>query len=182
MLPLVHSGAYGGRTVDFREFATRGMVLLGRVESADGNVVRFAGDLLDNLTEGDAGYQAVMDGIDAFIAKTGLDLPPDPEARQLAPEPDGLRDLIRELNLSEADVTSVIWATGYGLDFSWIDIPVFDASGIPRHQAGVTEVEGLYFLGLEWLSTISSAFLVGVGDDANGLATAITGQAQTQDG
>ncbi|MCU0503201.1 MAG: hypothetical protein MUC51_15835 [Anaerolineae bacterium] len=102
-------------------------------------------------------------------------MPPDPEARQLAPEPPGLREPIRELNLREAGVTSVIWATGYSLDFSWIDIPVFDASGSPCHQAGVTEVEGLYFLGLEWLSKLSSSFLVGVGDDADRLATLITG-------
>lgn len=182
MLPLVHSGAYGGQTIDFRDFAARGMVLLGRVESAKGGVVRFAGDLLDNLAEGDAGCHAIMDGIDAFIAKTGMDLPPDPEARQFAPEPPGLRELIRELDLSEAGVTSIIWATGYGVDFSWIDIPVFDASGKPRHQGGTTEVEGLYFLGLEWLSKLSSQFLVGVGDDADHLATLITGQALTQDG
>jgi putative flavoprotein involved in K+ transport len=175
MLPLVHSGAYGGKTIDFREFAARGMVLVGRVESAEGSVVRFAPDLMDNLAEGDAGYQAVMNGIDAFIAKTGMDLPPDPAARQLAPEPAGLRELIRELDLSEAGITSVIWATGYGVDFSWIDIPIFNASGSPRHQAGATEVEGLYFLGLEWLSKISSHFLVGVGDDADRLATLITG-------
>jgi len=175
ILPLVHSGAYGGHTIDFRDFAANGMVLVGRVESAEGCVVRFAADLMDNLAEGDAGYQAVMDGIDAYIAKTGMDLPPDPEARQLAPEPPGLREPIRELNLREAGVTSVIWATGYSLDFSWIDIPVFDASGSPCHQAGATEVEGLYFLGLEWLSKLSSSFLVGVGDDADRLATLITG-------
>lgn len=174
-IPLVHSGAYGGRTIDFREFAARGMKLVGRVESAEGSLVRFAGDLLDNLAEGDAAFHAIMDGIDAFIAKTGMDRPLDPEARQLAPEPAGLRDLIRELDLREAGVGTVIWCTGYGVDFSWVDIPVFEASGKPRHQAGVTEVPGLYFLGMEWLTTIASHFLVGVGDDAGRLATLITG-------
>ncbi len=175
-LPLVHSGAYGGHTIDFRGFAASGMVLLGRVESAEGCVIRFAADLMDNLAEGDAGYQAVMDGIDAYIAQRGLDLPPAPAARHLAPEPPGLREPIRELNLHEAGVTSVIWATGYSVDFGWIDIPVFDASGNPRHQAGATEVVGLYFLGLSWLSKVSSSFLFGVGEDADRLATRITGQ------
>ena len=174
-IPLVHSGAYGGRTIDFREFAARGMKLVGRVESAEGSLVSFAGDLLDNLAEGDAAFHAIMDGIDAFIAKTGMDRPLDPEARQLAPEPAGLRDLIRELDLREAGVGTVIWCTGYSVDFSWVDIPVFEASGKPRHQAGVTEVPGLYFLGMEWLTTIASHFLVGVGDDAGRLATLITG-------
>lgn len=173
-IPLVHSGAYGGRTIDFREFAARGMKLVGRVESAEGSVVRFAGDLLDNLAEGDAAFKAIMDGIDAFIAKTGMDRPLDPDARQLYPEPPGLRDLLRELDLREAGVGTIIWCTGYGIDYSWVDIPVIDAAGKPRHKAGVTEVPGLYFLGLEWLTTIASHFLVGVGDDADRLATLIT--------
>ena len=172
----MHSGAYGGHTIDFRDFAASGMVLLGRVESAEGCVMRFAADLIDNLAEGDAGYQAVMDGIDAYIAQRGMELPPDPAARHLAPEPTGLREPIHELNLREAGVASVIWATGYGIDFRWIDIPVFDASGNPRHQAGATEVAGLYFLGLNWLSKVSSSFLFGVGEDADRLAMRITGQ------
>jgi putative flavoprotein involved in K+ transport len=63
----------------------------------------------------------------------------------------------------------VIWATGYGVDFGWIDLPVF-AQGQPVHVRGVTDVPGLYFLGLQWLSRMSSSFLSGVGDDAAGLA------------
>lgn len=175
-IPLVHSGAYGGRTIDFREFASRGMKLVGRVESAEGNVVRFAGDLLDNIAEGDAAFKGIMDAIDGFIAKTGMDRPLDPEARQLHPEPPGMRDLIRELDLREAGVGTIIWCTGYAMDFSFVDIPVFDAAGKPRHQGGVTEVPGLYFLGLEWLTAIKSHFLAGVGDDAGLLATRITGK------
>ena len=60
----------------------------------------------------------------------------------------------------------MIWATGYGVDFGWIDIPVLDARGEPVHRHGVTDVPGLYFLGLQWLSKMSSSFLSGVGDDA----------------
>jgi putative flavoprotein involved in K+ transport len=64
----------------------------------------------------------------------------------------------------------VIWATGYGVDFGWIDVPVLDARGEPVHRRGVTEVPGLYFLGLQWLAKMSSSFLSGVGDDAADLA------------
>ncbi|MGY4318472.1 hypothetical protein [Bradyrhizobium sp. JR3.5] len=64
----------------------------------------------------------------------------------------------------------MIWATGYGLDLNWIDIPVLDADGAPRHRQGVSDVPGLYFLGLQWLSKMKSSFLSGVGDDAAVLA------------
>jgi putative flavoprotein involved in K+ transport len=185
--PLVHSGAYGGHTIDFRDFAAKGMVLLGHAlsptaqspthEATANGVMRFAPDLIDSLAHGDAAYHAFMDRIDAHIARKGLDLPPDPDARQTSPEPPGLRDPITEIDLRQANITSIIWATGYDLDFSWVDIPIFDARGTPRHQGGISEVPGLYFIGLTWLSQFSSSFLFGVGDDADRLATHITGRA-----
>jgi len=61
-----------------------------------------------------------------------------------------------------------------GVDFGWIDIPVKDISGEPVHRGGVTAVPGLYFLGLQWLSKMHSAFLSGVGDDAAVLADHIS--------
>ncbi len=64
----------------------------------------------------------------------------------------------------------MIWATGYGVDFGWIDVPVLDARGEPVHRNGITAVPGLYFLGLQWLSRLNSSFLSGVGDDAAVLA------------
>ena len=77
---------------------------------------------------------------------------------------------IRRLTLKDAGVAAVIWCTGYRLDFSWIDLPVLDARGMPLHRHGIAEPPGLYFLGLQWLSKMSSSFLSGVGDDAARLA------------
>ena len=77
---------------------------------------------------------------------------------------------LRKLDLKAENINAVIWATGYGLDFGWIDIPVFDARGEPVHRGGITDVGGLYFLGLQWLSRMKSSFLSGVGDDAAALA------------
>ena len=70
----------------------------------------------------------------------------------------------------------MIWATGYSCDFSWIDLPVLDASGEPVHRGGITDEPGLYFLGLQWLSKMNSSFLAGVGDDAARLADHIAAQ------
>jgi putative flavoprotein involved in K+ transport len=80
------------------------------------------------------------------------------------------------LDLAKEGIGAVIWATGYGVDFGWIDIPVLDASGEPMHRCGITDVPGLYFLGLQWLSKMHSAFLSGVGDDAAVLADHIAGR------
>ncbi len=74
---------------------------------------------------------------------------------------------------SELDVDAVIWATGYGPDHSWIDLPVLDQDGRVRHRRGVTDVPGLYFLGLSWQHTRGSALLGWVRDDAAFIAEQI---------
>jgi putative flavoprotein involved in K+ transport len=71
---------------------------------------------------------------------------------------------------SELEVDAVIWATGYRPDYSWLDLPVFDDDGRLRHRRGVTEVPGLYFLGLTWQHTRGSALLGWVKDDAEFIA------------
>jgi putative flavoprotein involved in K+ transport len=72
----------------------------------------------------------------------------------------------RCLDLRAEGISSVIWAIGYSCDFSWIDLPVMNGEGEPVHRGGITEVPGLYFLGLQWLSKMNSSFLSGVGEDA----------------
>ncbi|MEJ2177982.1 MAG: hypothetical protein P8Y12_08545 [Gammaproteobacteria bacterium] len=69
-------------------------------------------------------------------------------------------------DLSVAGVTTVIYATGFHFDFSWIDLPVFDESGYPRYARGVTKFPGLYFCGLHWMKTQGSGLFYGVGEDA----------------
>jgi putative flavoprotein involved in K+ transport len=73
----------------------------------------------------------------------------------------------------ELQLGSVSWATGYGLDHSWLDVPVFDESGRVMHRRGVTESPGLYFLGLSWLHTRGSALIGWVKDDAEYVAREI---------
>ena len=174
--PLVHTGAYGGQSIDFRDFARQGMGLLGHVTGFQDGAVTFAPDLLDNLAHGDAGYHAFMDFVDAHIARTGMDLPPDPAARAISPTPPWLADAPTRLDLRANGITSIVWCTGYGIDFRWIGIPVFDPRGLPMHKLGITAVRGLYFLGLPFLAKMSSSFLFGVGEDAERLANHIAGE------
>lgn len=80
---------------------------------------------------------------------------------------------IRFATDAELDVESVIWATGFGLDHAWIDLPITTAGGAIGHRRGVTDVPGLYFLALPWQHTRGSALLGGVKDDAEHITTHI---------
>ncbi|HKX10682.1 MAG TPA: NAD(P)/FAD-dependent oxidoreductase [Stellaceae bacterium] len=164
------SGAYGGQTIDFRRFAARGMVLVGRADAFKDGVMHFAPDLASNIARGDADYLSVLDAADAYAAREGLDLPEEPDARKVEPTPACVVDPIRQLDLARAGITSIIWATGYALDFGWLNVDAFDAKGRPVHKRGVSEVPGLYFIGLSWLSRRASAFIWGAWTDANYLA------------
>jgi putative flavoprotein involved in K+ transport len=170
------SGAYGGRTVDFRRLAAAGMTLVGRTEAYADGVVRFAPDLADNLARGDASYMALLDEADAYLARNGLELPEEPEARRIEPDPPCVTDPVRALKLTEAGVASIIWATGYALDFGWLKVDAFDAQGRPKHQRGISAEPGIYFLGLPWQSRRASSFIWGVWHDARFLADHIATQ------
>jgi len=176
LLPLI-TGAYGGHTIDFRRFAADGVTLLGRVEAAHHGIIDLAPDLAESVANGDATYLTFLDRVDAHIERRALALPEDPDARAMLPDPPCIADPLQRLDVSADGIGAVIWATGYGVDFGWIDAPVLDARGEPVHRGGVTEVPGLYFLGLQWLSKMSSSFLSGVGDDAADLADHIAARA-----
>ena len=84
-----------------------------------------------------------------------------------------MAELIQELDLKSAGITSVIWATGFEFDFSLVKLPAFDEDGYPVQHRGVTAHPGLYFVGLPFLHTRKSGLLFGVGDDAAHVASAI---------
>ena len=167
------SGAHGGNTVDFRALAADGITLLGRAETFDGGIMRFAPDLRLNIDNGDANYLSMLDEADAYVARNGLDLPEEPEARVFRPDPGCITDPILELDLTAAGVTSIVWATGFAVDYSWLQVDAFDENGRPRHQRGVSSEPGIYFLGLPWLSRRGSSFIWGVWHDAKYVADQI---------
>ena len=170
------SGAYGGRTVDFRRLAAEGMTLVGMTSGYEEGVLTFAPDLADNLSGGDANYLSLLDEADSWVARNGIDLPEEPNAREINPDPDCVVNPIRDLDLAKAGVTSIIWATGYALDYSWLKVDVFDENGRPKHLRGITSEPGVYFLGLPWLSRRGSSFIWGVWHDAKYLAEHIQTQ------
>ena len=167
------SGAYGGRTMDFRRLASDGVTLLGRTEAYQNGALTFADDVRKNVESGDDNYNKLLDDADAYVAAMGLDLPLDPDARQTWPDPDSLTDPIRSLDFAAHDIKTIIWATGYKQDFSWLKVDAFTETGAPIHQRGVSKEPGLYFLGLPWQSRRGSTFLWGVWHDAKFVADQI---------
>jgi putative flavoprotein involved in K+ transport len=170
------SGAHGGHTVDFRDLATRGMTLVGRTESYADGVIRFATDLAANIEAGDANYLGLLDAADAYVARNGLDLPEEPGAREFGPTPDCVKDPVLELDLAAAGITSIVWATGFRSDYSWLRVDALDESGRPAHRRGISTEPGVYFVGLPWLSRRGSTFIWGVWHDASYVADHIATQ------
>ena len=157
------TGRGGGHDIDLRAFARDGMALHGRLLDVDGPVLAFAADLRENLDAADATAERIKDTIDRWIAANDIDAPE--EARYEAvwqPAQDGSAPL----DLEAAGVRSVVWATGFSSDWSWVRLPVFDGTGYPEHVRGVTALDGVCVVGLPWLYTWGSGRFAGIAQDA----------------
>jgi len=172
------TGRDGGREIDLRARALEGMHLHGRLRSVTAEHISFNNDLATNLDRADSVYCRIRNSIDSWIAKENIAAPVEPSYSpcwQPGPSVDPGIDLTSE------PLAAVVWCTGYQSDFRWIDVPVFDGSGQPAHDRGMTQSPGLYFLGLPWLHTWGSARFCGVADDADYLASMITLRLQRRD-
>ena len=149
------------------------MNLVGMTQEYHDGILTFAPDLANNIREGDDNYLSLLAEADAFIEKNGLDLPEEPDAKIIDPEPDCMTNPILSLDLAEANIKTIIWATGFVQDFSWLEVDAFDEQGKPAHKNGVSKESGIYFLGLPWLSMRGSSFIWGVWEDAKYLASHI---------
>lgn len=170
------SGAYGGHTIDFRALAQDGMTLLGRTETYADGTLTIAPDLTQNLNRGDANLLKLFDDADAYITRNGLDLPEEPEARARVADAECVTAPLASLNLAEAGITSVIWATGFSADYSWLNCTAVDEAGRPAHSRGVSAEPGVYFIGLPWQTRRGSSFIWGVWYDAGYVADHIVKQ------
>ena len=160
------SGHDGGHDTNLRRFAASGVRLVGRLDGADGERVRFAPGLEENLRFADTFFdERFRPGCEALIERMGLELPPDDREPFAFSVPE-----VAELDLAAEGVSSVLWTSGYARDYGWIDLPILDEAGFPRTTRGVSEVPGLSFIGSLWQFNLASANLVGVALDARHLA------------
>lgn len=161
------SGKDGGQDLNLHAFARDGVQLLGHLEDVQGSQAKLAPDLHQNLARGDKRAAEVIAGMDKFIRKTGMDAPLD-EVPEL--EHGYQQEVVTELDLDEAGIHNILWATGFQWDYTWVEPVTFDEFGYPIQKRGVTESPGLYFMGLHWMHTLKSALFLGLGEDAEYVA------------
>ncbi len=161
-----------GVTIDLPALAGRGVRLAGKLADVDGSRVSFAGDLPAHLAAADARLERVLQRIDLFAARTGIEAEVGPKER---PRP--LRSapfLLDGLDLDRQGIRTVVWATGFRRLYPWLRVPALDARGEIVHRGGVTPHPGLYTLGLHFLRRRNSSFLDGIGRDAIDLTIHLT--------
>jgi putative flavoprotein involved in K+ transport len=170
--PPIQTGVDGGRDMNLSTMRGQGITLTGRFVGADGFRVTLADDLQSNASGSDKAAMGLRDRIDRFIADNGLEAPP---AEPFEP----IGEFIgapTELDLKALDINSVIWATGFRLDFSWIDLDLEPVDGYPAQFQGVSKHSGLYFMGLQLMHTRKSGLIFGVGEDAEHISSVIGDQ------
>lgn len=163
------SGRDGGKEIDLRQFATEGMRLHGRLLRVQNGELEFGDDLKANLDQADSVAESIKRTIDNFIEKHQIEAPAEPPYVPMWEPKDGEGAIA----LPTMEISTVIWATGYHMDFRWIELPVFDGKGYPAHDRGITPLRGLYFLGLPWLYTWGSGRFSGIARDARYLMDCI---------
>ncbi len=159
------TGRDGGRDIDLRAFALEGMGLHGRLTAIEDGILRFADDLGRNLDNADARAARIKGSIDKWISAQGIGAPAEAPYEPVWSPPAG-----EGAALPVDELGSVVWATGFRSDWSWVDVPAFDGRGYPTHHRGVTTVPGLLVLGLPWLHSWGSGRFAGLTRDAEHLA------------
>lgn len=167
---IIMTGMGGGYNLDPRSLGHAGVTLLGRVVGTANGTLALAEDAGPLLAAAEKGNASFIEAADTLAATSPFssDLQSKEESAPLPP----LRvdSGIRELNLRDENIGTIIWANGYGYSYDWLQLPITDANGVPLQQRGVTACPGVYFLGLHWMHTFRSAILSFVGRDAAYLA------------
>jgi putative flavoprotein involved in K+ transport len=174
-LPQVSGVGRYGYTISLQELARQGAVILGRLQGIEEGTLILGEDAAANVQLTNQASQRFKEAVDGYNEKTGIELLPQ-EA-----DPADLQDLepacvstMKRLNLQDANVGAIIWATGFTGDFGWIHLPVFGHDGTPIHERDVSPVTSLYFIGFPWLNKRKSGIIYGIAEDAQYIASALT--------
>jgi putative flavoprotein involved in K+ transport len=163
------TGTPEGATTDLNSLTAVGIRLAGRLGRITDGIAQFSGALANTCALADLKMNRFLTRADQWATTSGLD-DELPAPHRLAPTRVDPRTPL-ELDLSSGEITTVLWATGFLPDHSWLDIPVRDRKGRIRHDGGVvTEAPGLYVLGLPVLRTRASTYIHGAAADTAALA------------
>ncbi len=165
--PQVSGVGRYGCSISLQQLAGDGAVLLGRIAGVEGSALLLEDNLAECIRYADEVSATIQQKIEDYIARAGMAaaaLEDDPGDTPCA-DPGAFASPGR-LDLAQAGVSAVIWATGFTADFSWIGPPVLDGQGRPAHKRGVSPVPGIYFLGFPWLHKRKSGIIHGIEEDA----------------
>jgi putative flavoprotein involved in K+ transport len=166
-MALISGIGEGGHTISLQYLAQKGVILVGKMEKADGVNLFFQRNTIEHIRFADDYSNAMKGMIDEYILNNRIQAT-DHEL-DYADLPDTMGEYssaISSLNLDEHHITSIIWATGQDGQFNYIKLPILNRQGRPKHQCGITEIEGLYFLAGPWLRSRKSNLILGIKDDA----------------
>ncbi len=162
------AGSDDRRTVDLNSLTDVGVKLIGRFAGINNGKAQFSGALRNLCEMSDLKMNRLLDTIDEWVSDnlSDDDIPPphrfEPTRVEASP-PLGM-------NLDNGEIRTIIWATGFHPDHSWLDVPVFDRKGRIRHDGGVVEAAGMYLVGIPFLRRRKSSLIDGAGDDARDLS------------
>lgn len=155
-------------TLDLNALTAMGVAIVGRLGDVRGSVAQFSGALKNVCTLADLKMNRLLGTLDEWASVKGLDDEVGPAERYEPTRIDGPPSI--EIDLAKGAIRTVLWATGYRPDYSWLEVPVLDRKGRLRHQGGVVDSPGMYLLGDTFLRRRKSSFIHGAGDDASDLS------------
>ncbi len=155
-------------TLDLNALAAIGARLVGRFAGIDDGKAQFSGSLRNQCALSDLKMDRLLDTIDEWASDNGLD--GEVEAAHRLPPTEVEESPPLGMDLTSGEIRTIIWATGFRPDYSWLDVPVLDRKGQIRHDGGVVESPGMYLMGMQFLRRRKSALIDGAGDDARDLS------------
>ena len=164
------AGTADHSTLDLNSLTSMGVKLIGRLAGINDGKAQFSGSLLNQCALSDLKMGRLLDTIDEWASDNGLDGEVEAPHR---PVPTAVEDAPPlGMDFTSGEIKTIIWATGYYPDYSWLDVPVFDRKNRIRHDGGiVNEAPGMYLMGIQFLRRRKSALMDGAGDDARDLST-----------
>ncbi|MGI9201862.1 MAG: flavin-containing monooxygenase [Woeseiaceae bacterium] len=161
--------------LDLNSLRAQGVRIAGRLMGINNGTAQFSGSLRNVCALADLKMNRLLGAIDNFVVDQ-TDVPPAESYAntQVDESPLLMADLDRD------DIKTIIWATGFRPDYSWLDMPVLDRKGNIQHDGGVVAAAGLYVLGLPLMRARKSSFIFGINDDAKYITSHLTNYLRTQ--
>jgi putative flavoprotein involved in K+ transport len=168
-------GSHAMPILDLNHLSAQGVRFTGRLMGVNDGVAQFSGSLRNVCALADLKMNRLLDAIDDWIDHNPVlcDAPGRFPATYVEDDP------VLTMNLESAGIGTIIWATGFRPDYSWLDVPVFDSRGRIRHNGGVVDAPGLYVLGLPMLRRRKSSFIHGIENDVRDITAHLVDYLQT---